>query len=481
MLSKTWVITVREYLAAVRTKSFIVSVILMPLMMFGSIAIQRATRDIVDLKDRQVMVIDHTGGKMFEAITAANDERNARDINDKETGNQKLPKFVFTRVDAPSVDDKDALLAKRIELSEKVQKQDIFAFVEIGRDIFAPRQMAAATQPGLAPPVGGANNLDPDAALAMAAEALGDDNIVRYTTSKITSMGVQSFLQAVVNRTVFQERFSKLANAKLTPQEFRNILTPALIAPKGPTFRDETGKIKEQGESGQFMAFMRPLALIFLMFIVVLVGVSPLATNIIEEKNLRIAEVLLGSVGPFDLMLGKLLGGVGVALTLAVIYLTTAYIGLKHGMQGFDVTQYLNGPLVAWFLVFTVMATLLFGSMFVAAGAAVTNVKEAQSLITPIMLVITLPMFFIGPLLNDPGGPIPMALTFFPFSAPMVSVARLSIPPGIPAWQMVVACMSTLLATVVLVWVAGRVFRVGILMSGQAPKFSQLIRWVVNG
>jgi ABC-2 type transport system permease protein len=101
-------------------------------------------------------------------------------------------------------------------------------------------------------------------------------------------------------------------------------------------------------------------------------------------------------------MLGKLLGGVGVSLTLAIVYIVGAYLGARE----FGVAKYLTTQTIIWFIAFAIMATFMYGALFVAAGAAVTNLKEAQSLITPIMLLVMLPMFVFGPILSNPTGPL---------------------------------------------------------------------------
>jgi ABC-type Na+ efflux pump permease subunit len=145
------------------------------------------------------------------------------------------------------------------------------------------------------------------------------------------------------------------------------------------------------------------------------------------------------------------------------------------------VAHYVSPGAIVWFLCFTVVATLMYGSMFVAAGAAVTNLKEVQSIIMPVMLLIILPMMLLGPMIQDPSGPLATAASFVPTSAPMVVVARMSIPPGIPVWQAVVAAVITLASTAVLVWAAGRIFRVGILLHGQGAKLAEMLRWVVRG
>src|SRR5262249_8488211 len=144
-----------------------------------------------------------------------------------------------------------------------------------------------------------------------------------------------------------------------------------------------------------------------------------------------IAEVLLGSVRPFELMMGKLAGSVAVSLTLAAIYAGGAtVIAIQLNMTG-----YIHIALIVWFVLFMIIGAMMYGAMFVAVGAAVTNVKEAQSLIGPMTLITMFPIFLVQPMFQDPNGTLALIGTFFPFSAPMVTTARLAIPPGIPMWQ----------------------------------------------
>ncbi|MGH7176850.1 MAG: ABC transporter permease, partial [Tepidisphaeraceae bacterium] len=269
----------------------------------------------------------------------------------------------------------------------------------------------------------------------------------------------------------------RLAAANLPAEKVLPLLAQPKISSRGLNRVDAAGKVVEGTRTDQIVAFTIPLILLMLMFIVVLVGTSPLTTNLIEEKQLRIAEVLLGSVSPFELMMGKLLGGVGVALTLAAIYFSGAYFVARQ----YHVQDMVSPGIIAWFLFFTIVSTIMYGSMFVAVGAAVTNVKEAQSMMMPVILVIMLPIFIMGNLLKDPHGILATIASFFPTSAPMVTTARLAIPPGIPTWQPIASALVALGTTVVLVWAAGRVFRVGILMQGQGANPAQLLKWIIRG
>lgn len=473
MRNKTSIIAAREYVAAVRSKAFVISLVLMPLMMFGGIAVQRMTAKLGDIKTKRVGVIDRTpGASLFGTLVLAAETRNKTKIFDKTTGKQTAGKIEFEKVDLAEDADEQAVSKLRLKLSDRVRGGELFAFVEIGRDVLSPKlnltaqAMSAATRD--------AAEMSDQEKQDLADEVLGGGNAIRYSTNKPTALEVRTFVQETLTREIQKRR---ILAAKLPADQIIPLITPSPLLSYGLTQRKADGSIKDATRSDEFAAFMVPLALILLMFMVIMVGASPMTTNMIEEKQLRIAEVLLGCARPFELMMGKLLGGVGVALTLAAVY----FIGMMVVAKQYNVMDRVSPPVVVAFLVFTVLGTLMYGSLFVAAGAAVTNVKEAQSMITPVVLLMMLPLFILESLLREPTGMLATIASLFPTSAPVVTAARLAIPPGVPLWQMVASGVVSLATTVVTIWAAGRIFRVGILMQGQAPRLGQMLRWVTKG
>lgn len=440
----------REYAAAVKTKSFLVSLVLLPIMMLGGVIAQKVGQKIGDTSTKKIAIIDRTpDAAVFDSIAKAVEQRNTHGVF--ENGRQVRAKFALEKVDLPTDSTAAADDQLRLALSNRVRSGELLAFVEIGANLLKPATQQATPDD------------DADAA-----------STIRYSTNRPTYREFSGLLQSAVPTTVFERR---LADAGLSYKNLQPFLAYPRVVDRGLAQAATDGKVTFESKKGQIAPFIVPLALLMLMFIVVIVGASPMTANVIEEKQLRIAEVLLGSVRPFELMMGKLLGGVAVALTLATIYFGGAYyVALKQGLAG-----YVSGAAVGWFLFFTVLGTLMYGAMFVAAGAAVTNIKEAQTMVMPVMLLIVLPMSLVGNMIQDPSGVLATAASFFPFSAPMVMTARVSIPPGVPAWQAIVSAAVVLTTTAALVWAAGRIFRVGILMHGQGAKLGELARWIVRG
>jgi ABC-2 type transport system permease protein len=445
-MRKLFVIAAREYRAAVRTKAFLITLVMVPILMGVSIGMQVLVRKLDDTKAKTYAVIDRTpGGKLYDFLQAAVERRNAKEIyDDKETGKQDKPVFTLERVD-PSAPDSDAVAAQRLELSERCLKGELDGFLDIGPDVYA----LDASDP--------------------------ERSYVRYQSNRLTNLDFQRWAEPVVNAGIRQHRF---VTAGIDPVKIQALQTPVPLKVKGMSRRDPvTGRIVDAREESQVAGLLIPVGLLVLMYMMVLLGSTPAMQGVVEEKMQKIVEVLLGSVTPFQLMVGKLLGIVAVSLTIMAVYMTGIYF-VAHRYQ---VTEFLSPGLLAWFLVFQVLAVLMYGSVFIAIGAAATDMKETQSLLMPVMMVVMLPLFMVAAILQDPNSTFATAASFFPPSTPMLMVARLAVPPGIPWWQPVAGVLGVLVMTLACVYAAGRIFRVGILMQGKGAKFSDLARWVFSG
>lgn len=247
---------------------------------------------------------------------------------------------------------------------------------------------------------------------------------------------------------------------------------------KGLSRRDPaTGAITETSETSQLALYLLPAGFAGLMFMVIMLGATPLMQGVIEEKMQRIAEVLLGSVRPFQLMMGKLLGMVGVSLTLASVYLAIAgWVAVRQGYA-----QHIPLPVIAWFAVYLVLAVLMYGSVFIAIGAACTDMKETQTLLLPVALLICLPLFSLSYVLQEPNSPFAVAISLFPFATPMIMTVRQAVPPGVAFWQPLLGVFLVLGTTLLCVYCAGRIFRVGILLQGKGASLGELTRWLLRG
>jgi ABC-2 type transport system permease protein len=496
---KTLIIARREYLAAVKSKAFLITVILMPVMMLAGIVSQKITRSMSDTKTYKIALIDRSeGGAIGRAILERNVVRDRQQV--MRDGKQVAPKWDLQLVEPAPRSDKTAIDKQRLDLSKRVQSDELLAFVEIGEDVgnmtkglnvleiigSAFRNLVSgvglkpsATSPSTTEPTTSSSPGMSDAleSLTESMNTASDEGIVRYSSNRPTFQAFRGWLQSAIIEVTVNEQFRKLGidpNALGKGKGFKG----PVVLDRGLARQDSAGTVSyEENRAMAITNVILPLVVTLLMFMIIVVGTSPLTTNIIEEKQQRIAEVLLGSVTPFELMMGKLLGGVGVAITLASIY----FAGIVYTAHQYDVLKFVPTPVIGWFILFTTLATLLYGSIFSAAGAAVTTVKEAQAIITPVILLVTAPLFVFSVILEYPSGMLARTMSYFPVTAPLGTMLRLTIPPGLPAWEIALGVVSSLVGTAMIVWISGRIFRVGMLMNSRPASFGELVRWVVKG
>jgi ABC-2 type transport system permease protein len=453
---KIWVIAVREYQAAVRTKSFLVSLILMPLLLGGTVVVDRISKRLEDTGEKRFAVVDRTPGQvLFGPLDAAARKRNQHDIFDPKTGKQDKPVFLLKRIE-PSADTPAAKDEQRYALSERVYDNEFFGFLEIGPDVLSFTDSL------------------PQSAAAEAPRNASDRAVLRYQSNNPTYFAFYRWAEKTLNEEIHRRRCLQFG---VSPEKINAILQPIPLLPKGLSRHGPLGKIEDPPTESQIAHYLLPVGFIVMMFLLIMVGATPLMQGVVEEKMQRIAEVLLGSVRPFELMMGKLVGMVGVSLTIAAIYLAGAYWGVYHyGLAG-----ELPVSLMAWFLLYQVLAVVMYGSIFIAIGAACTDVKETQSLLLPVMMIACLPLLLLKPIVESPNGALATAVSFFPPSTPMLMITRQAVPPGVAWWQPLAGVALVLLATALCVYAAGRIFRVGILMQGKGAQWSQLVKWVFRG
>lgn len=459
-MRKIWAVAMREYRVNVRSKGFLVGVILMPLFMGGSVIVQTIMEKRGDSSVKEVAVIDHTGS-LFEQLSEAARNRNETEVFDSETGKQMEPTFKLSEIE-PANGDRQAQL---LDLSEKVRAGELFAFVEIENSVFGEKPRQAAAGAGNSRDASKIENGD------KGGEAVCD---IRYYSNQNTFRDLPEWLHYVIGERVKTARFSR---AGLDPQVVMHALAPVSIDRYGLVTRTQSGEIKEAEEANIASSFLIPFFVMMMMFMLLMVAVQPLLQGVLEEKMQRISEVLLGSVRPFELMLGKLIGHTFVAMTLLGIYAAGGYFVARH----YNMTEMVDPKLVAWFLFFLTLAIFMYGSMFLAAGACCNDVKEAQSLMMPVMFPMILPMIFLVPILRDPSGGIATGLSLFPLTSPLIMTMRQAMEVPVPLWQAPAALLGCGLVTLLCVWAAGRVFRVGLLMQGKPPKLAEIMKWAIRG
>ena len=438
-MNKIWTLFKREYRASVRTKSFIISVLLVPIMMGGGFLAMIIMEKNKDTDDKHFVVIDYSG--LMEApLKKALDIRNNEEIFHARTG-EKIDAAYIVEFMEPDGQDLDG---QRLALSDRVEKQELHAFIEIGPDILHP-----------------------------AGE--GKEAYLKYYSQHSFNDQIRYWFQNVVNNNLREMRAAEL---NLDETQARDLLWWIDVEGMGLVSVDKkTGEQVDAERTNELQTFLVPYVLLILMFMLVMMSAIPQLSSVMEEKSEKIAEVLLGTITPFQFMMGKVMGGIGVSLTVAAIYVGAGVFTLNYlGMQSLIPVEVLP-----WFFVFTILFILMVGSGMAALGATCNDNKDAQSLTFPGILPAIIPMFVIAPIIADPTGPLATTMAFIPPFTPTIMVMRMASSVTIPMWQPVVGLIGVILYTLFTIWIGARIFRTAILIQGQKPTLATLYKYAFKG
>jgi ABC-2 type transport system permease protein len=232
----------------------------------------------------------------------------------------------------------------------------------------------------------------------------------------------------------------------------------------------------------------------FLMYFILLLYGSQVMMGVTEEKTNRIAEVVVSSVKPFQLMIGKIIGIGMVALTQFLIWIfcifliynitkTTGSGGAASAMVGKiqEVFTSVNIPLTVGLFIFYLLGGFFFySSLYAAIGSAINeDMREAQSLSFPITMLVIFSIALMTPAIANPGSPIAVWASIIPFSSPIVMMARIpfGVPNTVPFWQLGLSMIFLIAGFMLTTWFASRIYRIGILMYGKKPSWKEMIKW----
>ncbi|HZF30127.1 MAG TPA: ABC transporter permease [Gammaproteobacteria bacterium] len=225
-----------------------------------------------------------------------------------------------------------------------------------------------------------------------------------------------------------------------------------------------------------------PIGFVYLLWISIFTVMQMLLNNTIEEKSNRIVDVLLSSVTPNEIMMGKLLGIAGVGFTMVATWLVTAFVGLQfYQGAGVEVIRpaldaVAASGLVPMFLLCFLFGYLIYAGIFLSLGALCNDLKEAQSLQGPMMMIMMVPLFTMVFVTRDPHGTFAMIMTWIPIYTPFTMMNRAAADP--PLIEVIGAITLMIVTSLLVLWLAGRVFRIGILRSGNRPKLAEVVQWL---
>lgn len=243
----------------------------------------------------------------------------------------------------------------------------------------------------------------------------------------------------------------------------------------------KAGEVAEVGATDVVRQFA-PAAFVYLLWIAIFTVANMLLTNTIEEKSNRIIEVLLSSVSPLQLMAGKIVGIAGTGLTVVGSWVVWAVLAIKllpvilGAAPPVDLGVIVSEPAyLLSFVSYFLLGYLLYASVLVGVGSIFNSLKEAQNLVQPLLLVMMIPLLMMIFIVENPNGTLAKVMSWVPPFTPFVMMNRAAGPPA--PWEYVGTTILLILSIAVATWLAGRIFRFGILMTGKPPKISEILRW----
>jgi ABC-type Na+ efflux pump permease subunit len=233
--------------------------------------------------------------------------------------------------------------------------------------------------------------------------------------------------------------------------------------------------VTEEGERETLgtLNVLMPLVFMGLVMMSVMVSGQYLLTTTIEEKQSRVVEMLLSAVSPIELMTGKILGQFCVGLVILVLYSGAGLVALV----AFAMSGVVDTWLVLYLLISYVIAYFVIASLMAAVGAAVNELREAQTLMMPLMVIIMVPWLLWLPISRNPDSTLALVTSFLPPVNTFAMLLRITSSSPPPTWQILLSLAIGVASVFAALWFAGKVFRVGLLMHGKPPNLRTLLRW----
>jgi ABC-2 type transport system permease protein len=282
---------------------------------------------------------------------------------------------------------------------------------------------------------------------------------------------IQRRLERRIGAAIVDARITsdpRLSAGGLSPEAIRSIARdPAATA---VVVNASGGTQKTIGE----LSMLLPMGFMLLLMISVFTAGQFLLTTTVEEKSNRVMEILLSAVSPMQLMVGKIFGQMAVGLLILVVYSGVGIAGLFAAAL-----QNLIDPMsLVYTVLFFFIAFFIVASLMAAIGSAVNDMREAQTLMQPVMVILILPWLLWLPISRNPNSTLAQVLSFVPGMNPFVMVIRIAGRDPVPTWQVLGALAVGAATAFAMAWAAAKVFRIGALMYGKPPNLATLVRWI---
>ena len=335
---------------------------------------------------------------------------------------------------------------------------------------------------------------------------VADPTQVKLYTNSSSSMSLEESIAAQIEKIIERERLKRYEIVGLE-EILKNLQASISLT----TYRnDQSAAGVDEQATSSMVSYLLGLVLGMMLYMFLMIYGSMVMISVIEEKGSRVLDVLVSSVSPFQLMLGKVLGVASVAVTQIAIWgVLVCGVGatLLPAIMPEDMMQSMQAVqagsitlaeanmdaetmsilsiatdipslvmMFVWLLLFLLGGFLFYSAMFAAVGSAVDSIQDANQLQTPITVPIILALILAMSVFNDPNSSLAFWGSVIPFTSPVVMMAR--IPFDIPQWQIILSLVLLYISVAGMAWVAGKIYRVGIFMHGKKPSFKEILSWI---
>ncbi|HXV77843.1 MAG TPA: ABC transporter permease [Candidatus Polarisedimenticolaceae bacterium] len=453
-MNKILHVAVREFLATVATKGFVFGLVILPLVVLVAVfGIGLLIDEEAPRVEGDVAIFDPTG-EVAEGLAAyLRPQAIAERREDfQELIDERLPSM-------PGAGTADARGVAMRTLLGEVPALEVVP-LEAGADL---EQAKRSLHEG--PAEGG----------RLALVVVDDDAVVKPADSDRFGR-YQLFVREKLDDRVVDEINDGLREAIVDARVGRAGLDRAYIdsLTRVGRVRSKTVTAEGEKETNELLNAMMPAAFMLLLFASVMTGGQSLMTTTVEEKSSRVVEVLLSAVSPMQLMTGKVIGQMLVGFLVLAVYGGMGVASLAF----FALAGMVDLSLLFYLVIFYLIAYFVVASLMAAIGAAVNEMREAQSLLGPVMLIVMIPWILWMPISRNPDSTFAVVTSFVPPLNPFVMLIRMTSTSPPPSWQVWLSIAVGVGSVYGAVWLAAKVFRVGLLMYGKPPNFATLIRWV---
>jgi ABC-2 type transport system permease protein len=441
-MNKMFAVFKREYLQAVRKKSFIIMTLLFPFLM-AAMMLLPALLVSRGMGDKKVAIIDGTS-QLRGAFVAPNEKEPVdakKEARDAMTGRRSGP-------DIPQNLLIEYVPAQTSNLEEAVKPY----LPRLGAEDEAQKLNAIFFIPG--------NALD------------AEDAKLTYYSRSAADIATQERLSRMTNKAIQRHRLE--ANG-IQPDSLDRLMREVEV---DSVQMSRSGEQKKGGEANLILGFIFAAMLLLPSFIY---G-NETMRGIVQEKSDRVVEVLVSSVKPMQLLSGKILGVAAVGLTQIAVWATMglalgSYAAAIQVAAGENIAQFLRPIVFLYFIIFFVLAYLTYVCVYAIAGAVSNSEKEAQQFIAPISILMMAPWFVMFPIIMNPDSKLAVGFSLSPVFGPITMFVRTLVSEP-PAWHIVVSIVVSIVTIAAFSWITAKIFRIGILSYGKRPTLPEMWKWL---